>query len=199
MPPTDSVPKRGRPRSEKARTAILEGAAELLMQLGLDAVSVDAIAERAGVSKATIYRWWPSKELLALDVMLAWTPARAVSRDTGSLRGDLLALLRPWVREMRVRPIGRIVAAFVRECHTDPRFAEAYRARIVEPRRDAGRAAFERAMSRREVPGDVDVEVALDLMYGPIYHRLLHGHAQLTDRFVVTLVDLGLRGILVAR
>jgi len=199
MPATDSVQRRGRPRSEKARRAILDGATELLLERGLDAVSVDAIADHAGVSKATIYRWWPSKELLALDVMLVWSPARLGSRDTGSLRGDLLALLRPWAREMRVRPIGRIVAALVRECQTDPLFAEAYRARILEPRRDAGRAAFARAMSRREVAGDVDVEVALDLLYGPIYHRLLHGHAQLSDRFVVTVVDLGLRGMLVAR
>ena len=62
-----AAPKRGRPRSEKARHAILEAAAELLLSRGLGAVSMDAVAETAGVSKATIYRWWPSKEMLALD------------------------------------------------------------------------------------------------------------------------------------
>ncbi|HYM80736.1 MAG TPA: helix-turn-helix domain-containing protein, partial [Candidatus Limnocylindria bacterium] len=67
---TTGTPRRGRPRSEKARHAILDAAAELLLRRGLGAVSMDAVAERAGVSKATIYRWWPSKEMLALDALL---------------------------------------------------------------------------------------------------------------------------------
>ena len=90
-------PPRGRPRSEKAHKAILDAAAELLLARGLSAVSMDAVAERAGVSKATIYRWWPTKETLALDALYTeWAAARPHPRDTGSLRGDLLSLLRPW-------------------------------------------------------------------------------------------------------
>ena len=86
---------RGRPRSETARTAILDAAAELLLTHGLPAVSMDAVAQRAGVSKATIYRWWPTKETLALDALYTeWAAARPAPRDTGSLRGDLLSLLR---------------------------------------------------------------------------------------------------------
>ena len=99
------APQRGRPRSEKARTAILEAAAELLLARGLSAVSMDAVAERAGVSKATIYRWWPTKETLALDALYTSGPAAAPARDTGSLRGDLLSLLRPWARLASSRPV----------------------------------------------------------------------------------------------
>ena len=69
---------------------------------------MDAVAERAGVSKATIYRWWPTKETLALDALYTeWAAASPYARDTGSLRGDLLALLRPWARlasQPAVRP-----------------------------------------------------------------------------------------------
>lgn len=196
---TADTPRRGRPRSEKARHAILDAAAELLLLRGLSAVSMDAVAERAGVSKATIYRWWPSKEMLALDALLDWAAASAPTRDTGSLRGDVLALIRPWVREITRRPFGRVIAAFVSEAQSDPEFADAYRTRFVEPRRDAMRAVFARAAERGEVPTDLDVEVALDLIYGAVYHRLLHGHAKLTDRFARDVVDLALNGILTNR
>src|SRR4051794_35871932 len=189
---TPTSAKRGRPRSERARNAILEAAAELLLQRGLGAVSMDAVAERAGVSKATIYRWWPSKEMLALDALLDWAAVRAPARDTGSLRGDLLALARPWVREIRRQPFGRAIAALVTEAQSDPQFAEAYRTHFVEPRRVAMRAAFARAAERQEVPEGLDVDVAVDLIYGPLYHRLLHGLAPLTGRFAETVVDMAL-------
>src|ERR1700761_4584762 len=79
---------RGRPRSVKAHEAILEAAAGLLLEHGLDAVSMDAVAMRAGVSKATIYRWWPTKESLALDAMsTSWIAAVPAPKDTGTLHG----------------------------------------------------------------------------------------------------------------
>ena len=193
--PAPASTRRGRPRSERARNAILEAAAELLLRRGLGAVSMDAVAEQAGVSKATIYRWWPSKEMLALDALLDWSAARAPTRDTGSLRGDLLALVRPWVREIRSAPFGRVIAAFVTEAQSDPQFAAAYRKHFVTPRREAMRAAFARAAERGEVPANLDVEVAVDLIYGPLYHRLLHGHAPLTARFAERVVDMALAGI----
>ena len=197
---TAEAPQRGRPRSERARKAILEAAAELLLARGLSAVSMDAVAERAGVSKATIYRWWPTKETLALDALYTeWATVQPAQRDTGSLRGDLLSLLRPWARLAGDRPYGRVVAALLTEAQTDPVFAAEYRDRFVEPRRQQGREIFGRAIERGEIPADTKVEVALDLLYGPLYHRLLHGHAPLSDRFVRDVVDIVLDGILPGR
>jgi AcrR family transcriptional regulator len=197
--PPDTTRRPGRPRSEKARRAILQAAADLLLDQGLARVSMDAVAERAGVSKATIYRWWPSKERLALEALLEWAATGGAPRDTGSLRGDLLALVRPWVREIRRRPFGRVIAALITQAQSDPQFAQVYRTHFVEQRREPMRAAFERAIARREVSEDLDVEVALDIVYGPLYHRLLHGHAPLTDRFAVDVIDLALAGILQSR
>ena len=194
--PADTPRRPGRPRSERARQAILRAAADLLLDEGTAQVSMDAVAERAGVSKATIYRWWPSKERLALDALLEWAATGSSPRDTGSLRSDLLALVRPWVREIRRRRFARVIAALLTEAHSDPAFAEDYRRHFVEQRRAPMRAAFERAIARGEAPADLDVEVALDLIYGPIYHRLLHGHAPLTDRFATSVIDLALAGIL---
>ena len=190
------APRRGRPRSEKARVAILEAAAELLLDRGLSAVSMDAVAERAGVSKATIYRWWPAKETLALDALFnEWAAATPATRDTGSLRGDLLALLRPWARLASSRPYGRVIAGLITEAQTDPEFAAEYRSRFVEPRRVQAREAFRRSIERGEIPADTKIEVAIDLLYGPLYHRLLHGHAPLSDRFVREVVDTVVDGI----
>jgi len=192
---TAAAPPRGRPRSEKAQNAILEAAAELLLDQGLAAVSMDAVAARAGVSKATIYRWWPTKETLALDALYHEWAGVPPARDTGSLRGDLLSLFRPWARLAGRRPYGRVIAALLTEAQTDPEFGRQYRARFVEPRRDQARAIFRRAIERGEIPATTKIEVALDLLYGPVYHRLLHGHAPLNDRFVRDIIDTALNGL----
>jgi AcrR family transcriptional regulator len=190
------APPRGRPRSEKAHKAILDAAAELQLARGLSAVSMDAVAERAGVSKATIYRWWPTKETLALDALYTeWAAVQPYPRDTGSLRGDLLALLRPWTRLVRSRPYARVITALLTEAQTDRVFAAEYRQRLVEPRRDQARAVFRRAIERGEIPASTDIEVAVDLVYGPLWHRLLHGHAPLNDRFTRSVIDTALSGI----
>ena len=195
-----STPARGRPRSEKARKAIMDAAADLLLSRGLSAVSMDAVAERAGVSKATIYRWWPTKESLALDALYTeWAAVQPDQRDTGTLRGDLLALLRPWARLATSKPYGRVIGALVTEAQTDPAFAAEYLQRVVEPRREQTRAIFRRAIERGEIPPDTKIEVAVDLVYGPLYHRLLHGHAPLNDRFVRDVVDMALAGLQPAR
>lgn len=192
---TTGPPRRGRPRSEKAQRATLAAAAELVLEQGLGAVSMDAVAARAKVSKATIYRWWPNKETLAMDALYHEWDGIPVARDTGSLRTDLLGLLRPWARLARQRPYGRVIAALLTEAQTNAEFAGQYRARFVEPRRDQARAVFRRAAERGEMPADTDVELALDLLYGPIYHRLLHGHAPVNDTFVREVVDTVLAGL----
>ena len=177
--------RRGRPRSERAQQAILAAATDLLLERGLDAVSMDAIAERAGVSKATIYRWWPAKETLALDALyLEWTDTSPEPADTGTLRGDLLALLLPWLSRIGDRPYGRVIGALITKAHTDPAFGDIYRERFVEPRREQVRVILRRAAARGEVPDGVDAEAVIDLLYGPLYHRLLHGHAPLDEDIV---------------
>jgi AcrR family transcriptional regulator len=190
------TPPRGRPRSERAREAVLAAAAELLLARGLGVVSMDAVAEQAGVSKATIYRWWPTKETLALDALHhEWAVARPTPEGTGSLRTDLLSLLRPWVRLVGKRPYGRVIAALITEAQTDPAFADLYRERFVEPRRAQVRPILLRAIERGELPATTNIELALDLLYGPLYHRLLHGHAPLNERFLRDLVDTIIAGL----
>jgi AcrR family transcriptional regulator len=164
---------------------------EIVLEQGLQAMSMDDVARRAGVSKATIYRWWPSKERLALDALAAeWASTASVDKgDTGTLRGDLLARFRPWVRQLNRRPYARVAAGLIAATQTDAEFADLYRQHFVQPRRDATRGLLVRARDRGEIAADTDLEVTLDLLYGPIYHRLLHGHAPLTERFAQHVID----------
>lgn len=183
-------PRRGRPRSERSRQAILRAASDLALELDLGAITIEAVAERAGASKATIYRWWPSKELLVLDALLnEWDAADPEAIDTGSLSGDLHALIDPWTRELRRKAYGRVIASFLATAQTDPAFAREYRTHFVERRREQARKAIQRAIHRSEIAADTDVEAALDLLYGPFYHRLLHGHARVTESFARTIID----------
>lgn len=188
-PPQKS--SRGRPRSEQASRAILAAAMDLAVDQGLIAMSMDDVAARAGVGKATIYRWWPSKERLVLDALAAeWATSTSEGHtDTGVLRDDLLARFRPWVRQLNSRPYARVVAGLVAAAQTDGEFADLYREHFVLPRRQATRDLLARARERREIAADTDLEIVLDLLYGPVYHRLLHGHAPLTQRFVERVVD----------
>jgi rhodanese-related sulfurtransferase len=188
--------RRGRPRSERAHKAILEAAGELLLQSGLEAVAMDAIASRAGVSKATIYRWWPTKESLALDAIHnEWTAAHPERAGSGSLRVDLYSLLRPWIRLLNDRPYGPVVAAILAKVQTDARFAEEYRTRFLERRRDRAREIMQHAIESGEIAAGTNVELALDLLYGPVYHRLLHGHAPLDEPFLRGVVETVVYGL----
>jgi AcrR family transcriptional regulator len=187
---TAGSPRRGRPRSERSRRAILSAAGELMLERGLSEISMDAVAERAAVSKATIYRWWPSKELLVLDALLSeWGVGTPDGVDTGSLGGDLRALVLPWIRQLTARPYGRVISALIAGAQTDAGFAEEYRAHFVALRREPARVVFQRACERGDIPAGTNIDAALDLLYGPFYHRLLHGHAPLTESFARTIVD----------
>ena len=182
--------QRGRPRSQRARRAVLESAAALMLRDGLNGVTMDAVARDAGVSKATIYRWWPAKETLAVDALFdEWDAAVPHSEDTGSLRGDLLALICPWVKLVKQRRYAPVVAGLVAKVQSDPEFAKVFNTRLVEPRRERAREAFRRSVERGEIAQPPDMELAIDLLYGPIYHRLLQSHAPVNDQFLRHLVD----------
>lgn len=187
--------RRGRPRSEEADRAILRAATEVLAERGLGGMSIEEVAARAGVGKATIYRRWPSRGTLALDAFLAEFRAQQPLPDTGSLHGDLLAALRSWVRAVTRTRAGRILAGLIAEAQNDPGLAEAWREQVMEPLRGQHAIMLQRAIARGEIPVDTDLDVALDMLYGAAYHRLLHGHRPLTDAFTRAVAGLLAAGL----
>ncbi len=158
-------------------------------------MSIEEVAARAGVAKATVYRRWHSRGTLALDAFLAEFKALQPLPDTGTLRDDLLAALRSWVRAVTRTPAGPTLAGLIAEAQHDPELADAWRARVVEPLRAQHRIMLMRAIDRGQLPGNTDTEVALDLLYGAAYHRLLNGHQPLNDTFVRRVVDVIITGL----
>ncbi|HEY2239304.1 MAG TPA: TetR/AcrR family transcriptional regulator [Streptosporangiaceae bacterium] len=192
---TGATPQRGRPRSEQADRAILAATLELLAERGIAGMSIEEVASRAGVGKATIYRRWSSKGALALDAFLAEFRGQQPLPDSGSLRGDLRASLRAWVHAVTRTPVGRILADLIGEIQHDKDLAVSYRERVLEPLRQQHRIMLDRAIARGEIPAGTDREVALDLMFGASQHRLLLGHLPLTEQFVGQVVDVIVAGL----
>jgi AcrR family transcriptional regulator len=175
--------RRGRPRSSRADKAILEAASEIVIGSGLAAMTIEGVAERAGVGKASIYRRWPSKGALAFDAVVDTILAALHTPDTGSLEGDLALVAVGWIRLSNNRRGGRTVAHLIAEVQSDADLAVAWRERFVNRIRRERRPIVERAIARGEIPAASDPELILDLLYGPLYHRYLNGHLPLDESF----------------
>jgi AcrR family transcriptional regulator len=196
--PTRAIPKRnpGRPRSERSRAKILKAAAALLITHGPRRMSIEGVADRAGVSKATIYRWWESKGELALDALVGELVAKMKDvPDTGSLEGDLRDYIRTVVRTYGNPTIGRTQAAIIGEMQSDAALRRAYRVRVTDPLRSASRKIFTRAIARGEIPAGTDVDLLLDLLVGAVFIRLLFDISPLNQRVADAMVDVVLGGI----
>jgi AcrR family transcriptional regulator len=178
----------GRPRSERARRAILQAANELLESEGFTAVTVEKIAERAGVSKATVYRWWPNRAAVVMDGFLSTVSSEVPFPHTGHAREDIRLHMRRLTEALSGK-IGQTVAALIAEGQADPELAEALRSRWLSVRRAEAREILELGIERGELREDLDPEVAVDILYGPIYYRLLVAHAPVDEDFAGILAE----------
>ncbi len=189
-PTASQVTRRpGRPRSERATAAILRAASELLDSRGLDGLSVDAIAARAGVSKATIYRWWPNKAAIVMDAVLNVTAPQIHFPDTGSAREDLRRQMRSVVRLFTKTATGRALVALIAQSQHDPATATALHERFIDPRRTTAGNVLRRGIARGELRPDLDVDTAIDTLYGALYYRLLVSGDPLTPHYVDRVID----------
>jgi AcrR family transcriptional regulator len=179
---------RGRPRDPAAGHAILAATIMGLAEDGYAGLTMDGIAERAGVSKATIYRRWPSKEAVVLAAAEHLSAAVPVP-DTGTLRGDLDAIAVGLAAVFGSPTTPRLVGALVSEMVREPDLAHALRDGFLAARRSAARAALERARERGEVPAEVDLEVPVDLLAAPFYYRALITGDPVDDGYAATVVD----------
>jgi AcrR family transcriptional regulator len=187
------VRRPGRPRSVEADEAILDAALQLFSEVGYSGLSVESVAERAGVGKATIYRRYATKA----DLMMAATERLADDDpgvDTGTLRGDLEVIVNGLSRKLTDGPIGRLAPHMVSAMACHPDLAAAHRAFLAARRRRA-REAFRRGVERGEVAPDAELELACDLVAGPIFYRHLLSGAPLNRRFATRLVDAVCRAV----
>jgi AcrR family transcriptional regulator len=183
----------GRPRSEQARQAILRSTLKILGKNGFSDFKIEEVAARASVGKATVYRWWPNKGALIADAFASSTTRRLRFPDTGSVYADMSQQMRQLIKVFRSRH-GRIVSAILAAGQSDRDLIEAFRERFLWPRRREAYATLRRGIQRGELRKDLDPDLLLDSLYGPIYMRFLIQHDRLTPEFVDRLCALVLSG-----
>src|SRR5436305_1305637 len=184
---------RGRPRDEVAKARILEASLELLEEQGFANTTMDAVAERAGASKATIYRWWPNKASLLIESLRDEVAHELPFPDTNDLAEDIRLQLRNFVKLLTGRR-GRVFKAFIAAAQNDPEVAAEFRSVWVRPRRLEAKRVLEHHRVAGRLPNSVDLDLFLDLIYGPMYLRLLSGHDPLTPAFADSIAEFALRG-----
>ena len=173
----------GRPRSEIAHSAILKAALRLVTRHGFRAVTVNEIAAEAGVGKMTLYRHWPNKAAVVMDSLLALIGDETAFPKAGTALESLrlqLDLQAAFFRSSR----GNLIRSLVAEAQSDSELALAFRDRWLIPRRESVRQTMQQAVAEGTLRKDTDIDVAIDLLYGSLYYRLLLGSGSLDERFV---------------
>jgi AcrR family transcriptional regulator len=181
---------RGRPRRAGARDEIVAATLELLAERGFQAVTMDAIAGRAGVGKNTIYRRWASKEELIADALDDLTAEADI--DEADVRAELIAHVREFMRIFADPLLGRILPGLLGELHSNPEFAEVWAKRVVHPRREAIVDLLRGAVERGELREGLDLEAITDLLVGPPFVRSTFpfGLPELTAAYAEDLVEI---------
>ncbi len=183
--PSHAAP-RGRPRDPRTRAAILAAARALLERGGLTSVTIEAIAQKAEVSRPTIYRYWPNAPAVAMAAFLETAGAANAGSPCAplaALRAHLHALA-----DAFAAPTGRSVAAMVAAAQSETELAKAFRNEFIARNRDATRALLMRCIAEKVIAPPEDMELSLDLIFGPLFYRLLMGHAPITRGFVDQLL-----------
>ncbi|HET7234680.1 MAG TPA: TetR/AcrR family transcriptional regulator [Longimicrobium sp.] len=182
----------GRPRSEEAHGAILSAAIDLIREVGYDAVTMEGIAARAGVGKATLYRRWKEKETLVIEALGRIIRAIPVP-DTGSARGDLMAMMRVALGMYGDPASHVLLSGLVAAMARSPAIAHAMRAGFDRAWRQALGQVLRRAIDRGELRADTEVEMATDVISGPFFYRYLMSGGPVDERSARELVEVALR------
>jgi AcrR family transcriptional regulator len=183
------------PRSLKAQDKVLCATKELLAEGGLSATTVDAIATRSGVSKATIYKHWPSRTAIAAEAFGREMAAAIPLPDTGSVRGDLTEQVRR-VSRFYAGEHGKVFAQLLAASVSDPQAAPYVREYFLDARRAALAELWQRGVDRGEVRPGISAGTATDILFGPLIFRLLTGHAPLTTEEADAISIAALDGLL---
>jgi AcrR family transcriptional regulator len=172
---------------------VMRATSELLHEVGVRAMTTEEISARSGVSKATIYKWWPNKYAVAVEAFLTEMMAEAPDPDTGSARDDFFLVIRGLIH-FYTGPGGRVFAQLVGEGQSDPLVQHELREHLITPRRKVLRLLWDRGVARGELRTDIDVDTAVDLLVGAVTYRILLGHGPLDDAAAEELVDAAMRG-----
>jgi AcrR family transcriptional regulator len=185
----------GRPVEERPRQAAIEATLELMADHGIAGVTTGAVAQKAGISKATMYRRWDSKDALIADAIGTLVDREIVIPDTGTLEGDVRILLAEAVELYSTKRAAALMPELVAAMARTPALAATLRDGFLVRRRAALGRVLERAAARGELRDDIDHEVCLDLFGGVVFYRLLITGGPLDARLVDDLTSVVVRAI----
>lgn len=188
-----TVARKGRPRSDEVHRKILDATRELLSEDGFSDLRLEHVAARAGVGKATIYRRWGSKEALAQELLAELAGPHIAVAVTGDTREELLAAVVNPMRAVTETSFGPVIRALLSQIAVNPTLGDPFRATVVQARRDEIARVVARGIARGDLRQDANVDVATELLVGPVYFRLMFG-GDLDDAFAERIVDAVLRG-----
>ncbi len=189
---------RGRPRDLKVRDAILAAAARLFEKGGLGAVTMEAVAQQSHAGKPTIYRYWPNREALAMAALMATAQSGQEEKTQGaSALGELRQQLAR-VADLFSSPRGRNAVLMTASADPGSELSKAFRNQVMLSSREEGRGLLLRAVAEQALRPDLDIDVALDMIYGPIFYRLLMGHAPADVKFTSAVLNEALKGFAAA-
>ncbi|MFH0750630.1 MAG: TetR/AcrR family transcriptional regulator [Chloroflexota bacterium] len=165
----------GRPRSDRVHRAIVEAARAELVEHGFSRFRLEHVAARAGVGKATIYRRWPSKEALAHDLLAELAAPHIAVADVGDTRAELRATVLTAMHAVAETPFGPVIRALLSQIAINPALGDPFRETVVRARREEVARVIGRGIARGDLRPDADVDVATELLVGPVYFRLMFG------------------------
>lgn len=193
-PAADECRKPGRPRDEAVRENILNAAIELMEEVGYARLTCDAIAQRAGAGKATIYRWWPNKAAVVINAFVESVTPDLPNQKLASLHDYVTVHLRRFTK-MLMGSKGRFLAAVIAAAQDDPEVEAAFLSHWLKPRRVVSHRILQEYRAEGQLPPDADLEMVLDVMYGPLHFVLMVRHAKLTTNYADNLSALILQGL----
>ncbi|MBJ8346909.1 TetR/AcrR family transcriptional regulator [Antrihabitans sp. YC2-6] len=201
MKPASPRPVDSRRRSERSRQAILDAALDLVREVGYEKLSIEAIAARAGVGKQTIYRWWPSKGAVLFDAFVALNEEQgelAALPDTGDIEADLKAVLAATVDELNDPQYDVPMRALSTAMSNDEALAEQYEQWLGRPMREIKLQRLQAARDAGQISPDVDLDVTIDIVWGPVLNRWLQRTGPLDSTYTDKLITSVFSGIRVS-
>ena len=181
-------------RKARVRTAVLTAAADVLRADGYAGLTMERVAAQSGVAKTTLYRWWPTKAALCMDLYLDVAARELRDPDTGDVARDLKAIAETVISLQKRTVAGPAFIGLIAEAQISPETRTAFLAEFADKRRELTRTVLRRAIERGDIRRDTDIDLVIDVIGGATMFRLLQGHAPLSRRFSDSLVDLVLAG-----